>query len=146
MEYTLAFIFDDTLSEVLLIKKTKPDWQAGYLNGIGGKREHNETTTDCIIREVYEECGLRNIHYTPVGVIQGEEYLVTVFTARVSRSILEEASTKTEEEVQLYKMVDLPTLNLLPSVKYLIPMCIQPYIDPNFISFKTKYEEKNNKG
>ena len=42
-EYVLAFIFDTKLNQILLIKKNRPDYQAGLLNGIGGKIEPNET-------------------------------------------------------------------------------------------------------
>lgn len=43
---------------VVLIKKNRPDWQKGYLNGVGGKVEVNETPLDAMVREFNEECGV----------------------------------------------------------------------------------------
>ncbi|MEM0912381.1 MAG: hypothetical protein AAGJ37_15510 [Pseudomonadota bacterium] len=37
--YTLGFIFDQTLEKVLLVLKKRPAWQAGKLNGVGSKAE-----------------------------------------------------------------------------------------------------------
>ena len=47
-------------TEVLLIKKEHPDWQKGYLNGIGGKIERDESPIFAMKREFFEE-----VHITP---------------------------------------------------------------------------------
>lgn len=140
MVYTLAFIFNAELSKVLLLRKTRPEWQAGLLNGIGGKCEPNEPPLKCIQREVFEECGLENIYFEKVGYISGGEYVVYVYTASISSIDFETAVSKTDEIVAAYDVNDLHNQELLPSVKYLIPMAMQPYIDPNFMSFTTNYE------
>lgn len=139
MTYTLAFIFNEDLSKVLLLKKTRPEWQAGHLNGIGGKCEPNEPPLKCIQREVFEECGLENIFFEKTGIIAGDAYIVYVYNARISSHLLESAVSKTDEIVSLYDVSDLHNQELLPSVKYLIPMSMQPYLDPNFMSFTTNY-------
>jgi hypothetical protein len=36
-EYVLGFMFDVPAEQVLLIKKAKPDWQAGKLNGVNAE-------------------------------------------------------------------------------------------------------------
>lgn len=41
--------------DVVLIRKTKPEWQAGKLNFVGGKVEDDETPLDCMVREFREE-------------------------------------------------------------------------------------------
>ena len=38
----LGFLFDDK-GNVALIRKHSPAWQAGRLNGLGGRVEHGET-------------------------------------------------------------------------------------------------------
>ena len=56
--YVLGFMFDSTHQNVLLIRKNKPEWQAGKLNGIGGKIEPGEQPFDAMVREFHEETGL----------------------------------------------------------------------------------------
>jgi 8-oxo-dGTP diphosphatase len=68
MDYVVGFAFDgldlpDT--HVLLIRKKKPDWQRGKLNGIGGKigdkpSISNETPIQAMVREFHEETGVTN--------------------------------------------------------------------------------------
>jgi 8-oxo-dGTP diphosphatase len=56
--YCLGFLFSKSLDRVVLIKKNKPDWQAGKLNGIGGKIEGDESSVEAMVREFAEETGL----------------------------------------------------------------------------------------
>jgi len=57
--YTLGFMFSENKQEVLLIQKDRLEWQAGKLNGIGGKQEPNDSTSlDTQIREFKEETGI----------------------------------------------------------------------------------------
>jgi len=51
-------MFDSSMSNVALIRKQKPAWQAGLLNGIGGKIESGETAAEAMAREFKEEAGL----------------------------------------------------------------------------------------
>jgi 8-oxo-dGTP diphosphatase len=54
-EYTVGFLFCRALNMVALIRKNKPEWQNGLLNGIGGKVEAEETPYQCMVREFLEE-------------------------------------------------------------------------------------------
>lgn len=57
-KYVVGFMFDESMSNVALIRKNKPAWQAGLLNGIGGKIEADETAAHAMAREFAEEaCG-----------------------------------------------------------------------------------------
>ena len=49
--YTLGFVFDSSQEKVLLVHKQRPAWQAGKVNGIGGKVELGETPHTGIVRE-----------------------------------------------------------------------------------------------
>jgi 8-oxo-dGTP pyrophosphatase MutT (NUDIX family) len=55
--YVCGFAFD-TERRVYLILKNKPHWQAGLLNGIGGKIEPGETSLRAMAREFKEEAGV----------------------------------------------------------------------------------------
>jgi 8-oxo-dGTP pyrophosphatase MutT (NUDIX family) len=54
-EYAVGFLHND--HDVALIRKNRPQWQAGFLNGIGGKIEPGETPHDAMVRECKEEAG-----------------------------------------------------------------------------------------
>ena len=56
--YVVGFVFNRKMREVLLIHKLKPEWQAGRLNGIGGKVEPNEDYSTAMVREFEEETGM----------------------------------------------------------------------------------------
>src|SRR5690242_4185314 len=58
-KYILGFAFNRDKSKVLLIKKNRPQWQAGFFNGIGGKIEDfDASTADAMVREFREETGI----------------------------------------------------------------------------------------
>lgn len=54
-DYSVGFLHNDY--DVALIRKDRPAWQAGFLNGIGGKIEPGESPHDAMIRECHEEAG-----------------------------------------------------------------------------------------
>lgn len=56
--YVLVFVFSSDYRRVLLIEKTKPEWQAGKYNGLGGHIEPGETPEEAARREVQEESGV----------------------------------------------------------------------------------------
>lgn len=70
--HTCGFRFNEKADKVLLIKKYKPDWQKGYLNGIGGGVEEDETIYDCVEREFEEEADLGTYdewrHFLSMGI------------------------------------------------------------------------------
>ena len=59
--YVVGLMFNKSMSQVALIRKQKPKWQAGLLNGIGGKIEDGETGLDAMRREFYEETGAHTL-------------------------------------------------------------------------------------
>lgn len=60
-KYVVGFMFDTGMENVALIRKQKPAWQEGLLNGIGGKVEDSESSLAAMTREFREEAGLRII-------------------------------------------------------------------------------------
>ncbi|HSI37253.1 MAG TPA: NUDIX domain-containing protein, partial [Tepidisphaeraceae bacterium] len=56
--YVCSFAFPPARDRVLLIRKNRPAWQAGKLNGVGGKIEPGETPRQAARREFEEETGL----------------------------------------------------------------------------------------
>jgi len=61
--YAVGFYFTDDFARVALIRKARPAWQRGLLNGIGGRVEPGESSADAMTREYAEETG----HVTAAG-------------------------------------------------------------------------------
>lgn len=56
--YVVGLMFNDDMTKVCMIRKNRPDWQKGLLNGIGGKIDGRETPLEAMIREFREETGV----------------------------------------------------------------------------------------
>ncbi len=56
--YVLGLMFSCDFSQVILIRKARPEWQSGKLNGIGGKVEECENIQTAMTREFHEETGI----------------------------------------------------------------------------------------
>ncbi|MDP3996959.1 MAG: NUDIX domain-containing protein [Candidatus Andersenbacteria bacterium] len=107
--YTLGFIFSHDLLKVLLMHKNRPDWQAGKLNGIGGRIERGEESSDCIVREVKEEAGVKTKKkdWKYFGKLKAKGWRVDLY-AIVYKGDTNDFSTTTDEEIEWFEADDLP--------------------------------------
>lgn len=98
--YVLGFAFTHD-GRVALIRKNRPAWQAGKLNGIGGKVEESENASAAMAREFYEETGVKiPEHWWEFrGRMFGGDWSVFVYT--VSSEDIAKVKTMTDEEVIL---------------------------------------------
>jgi 8-oxo-dGTP diphosphatase len=135
MIYVVGFLFSHDHRWVTLIKKNRPEWQAGKFNGVGGKVEVGEAVNDAMVREFYEETGVKTkwTDWKEFALLTGDYGAVYVFKA-VSTEYLSAVKTHTDEEVmnilvkhildpdQPYEIVpNLPVLirlALMDNVKY----------------------------
>lgn len=108
IKYALGFLLRPKLDKVLLIRKCKPAWQAGRLNGIGGHLLENETPLDGMRREFLEEtgCALNNwVAFATLERTCQEHSSIEVFYG-ISPSV--RAHSMTEEAVGWYRIANLP--------------------------------------
>lgn len=132
IRYVIGFLFNDLLDEVALIKKTKPKWQAGKLNGIGGKIENYDyTVNDAMSREFEEETGVKidNNDWIQYTKIEDEDWEMYCFTS-VSNKIYD-VKTTTEEEVIIVKIKDLHNYPHIHNIPELIKLAIDYIIKSN---------------
>ena len=124
-KYTVAFIFNSSMSKVLLVHKEKPEWQLGKLNGIGGKYEEGESGAQCIARETREESTLEipEDKWLRIGTISQDRGNVGVYTA-IYDGELSNAVKGHYEEVEWFEVNALPQ-NVIPNLRWLIPMAIE---------------------
>lgn len=126
-KYTVGFIFNQAMTHVLLIRKTKPVEQAGLLNGIGGKFEPEDVDAEhCVSREVKEEAGLDipsdqwfNAGYFGDNV----NYRVDILTAQVSDDVLHSAQTLTEEQVSVFSIDELKSDDFVYQAEEMLEYC-----------------------
>jgi len=118
--YVVGFMFSERLQTVLLIRKTKPAWQAGMLNGVGGKIEPDELPIDAMIREFEEETGLRYRSWLQFHRERFRNGTVVHFFSAASFEI-DKARSTTEEEIAIVPADRLPA-SVIYNLHYLVPM------------------------
>jgi 8-oxo-dGTP diphosphatase len=88
--------------EILLIKKDHPDWQAGRLNGVGGKLASGENALAAMHREFKEEAGAEGLDWQCFARLVGTSYAVHFFRADAPDDLT--VRTMTTEEVDWYPL------------------------------------------
>ncbi len=125
--YVVGFAFD-TVGEVYLIRKNRPQWQQGKLNGIGGKIEFRELSINAMTREIKAETGVlvpqaRWKAFCSITWPHGDR--VDCYTAGLLAG--ERPETMTDEQVVRLDWQALPfkgwaAYSVVPSLPYLVPM------------------------
>jgi 8-oxo-dGTP pyrophosphatase MutT (NUDIX family) len=133
--YVLGFAFEPYLNQVLLINKTKPEWQVGMLNGVGGKVEPNETIFDAMVREFEEEThqvtGLRDWIRFAVLRYEPAEIIVHCFTAKIQQ--FSPWKGNPNGETARWRSVDTAyEPNYIPNLRWLIPMAKLKHSKPEW--------------
>lgn len=122
--YSLAFAFDEKFERVVLIRKNRPEWQKGKLNGVGGKIEEGELPSQAAMREFREETGVDYPDWRYVGNLHGSDYVVYVFSARCD-GIIENIKSTTDEDVFVVPVNKLG--GVISNLKWMIPFAIDSF-------------------
>lgn len=128
-EYACGFLFSPDRSRVLLIRKNRPAWQAGKLNGLGGKIEPGETPHQAMRREFREEAGLDlpESHWQHVLTLSGEDDAGTGrgWAGYFFRAFgdLEAVHPMTDEALEVHPALSLPE-NIIPNLRWMIPLML----------------------
>lgn len=137
--YVLGFIVCLESNEVLLIKKTKPQWQAGYLNGIGGKIELTddgdwERADVAMSREAEEECGvgIKPEEWQLFAEMSSDNWVVWCYITAVKHDQFKTAVTKEAEEVVVVNLSNVTWQNykLLGNIAWLVNMGLDKLFNP----------------
>ncbi len=134
-KYVVGFLFNKQLSSVVLISKTKPRWQNGLLNGVGGKVEPGEFAKDAMVREFMEETGVDkhldwklfanffSSHCDPAA----PNAMISCFTAKADDDTFNSVRTTTEEEVMTLDLMAVQKASTVPNLKWLVPLAVDFY-------------------
>lgn len=134
-EYVVGFMFDKDYKYVALIRKNKPAWQAGLLNGIGGKSEDRETALLAMVREFAEETAHETScsqwsHFADMGA---DSWCVSFFATTGDLNALR---SNEEEKIEIAHLRDFhPTYSgAIENLPWLLSLAIDHLKDgrPNF--------------
>jgi 8-oxo-dGTP diphosphatase len=150
-----GFMFDPTFKNVLLIRKDHPAWQAGKLNGIGGKLEQDETPRAAMVREFKEECGIDTSedewnHYETIvenGQVEvdGRWRLAEIaeITFWWTTGNIWSAQSLTSEPVMPWHISRILEAETVPNLGWLVLMALDTATNPNYtFASTTDYTER----
>lgn len=125
MNYVCGFAFSENHERVLLIEKKRPEWQAGRLNGIGGKCEDGERRPrETMVREFREETGVETtagewILFAEI-LSPVDKHRVVFFFTVLDYERFDSAKTMTDEKVT-WQYTEAMT-NVVPNLNWLIAL------------------------
>lgn len=120
--YTLGFMFNIICKDVLLIRKNKPEWQRGYLNGVGGKlEEFDPTPVAGMVREFMEETGIKTVkvQWQHACTMSGRNWKCYVF--RTWGDIMQ-CKQETDEELYIINVNHIGMNKTLSNLQWLVPL------------------------
>lgn len=128
--YVVGFCFDEAADTVLLIRKNKPEWQKGRLNGIGGKIEdYDASPKSAMYREGLEEANIK-VDWQEYCHYSGPGYELFIFRAFDNRAF-EDFATMEEEVIECRDVDTLPwrdETKMIFNLNWLIPLALDKYV------------------
>ena len=103
------------------MRRTRPSWQAGRVNALGGGLMAGESAAEAARREVREECGVDVAEWSEVLVWEDAEYVMYVMRGESERA--REARTLEDQEVFLADVNALPD-NVIDNLRWLVPLAL----------------------
>ncbi len=132
--YVLGFAFNNELDHVALIKKARPDWQAGKWNGIGGHLE-NDYAQGNMAREFLEETGVVTYanDWKKFAGFLGEGFEIQCFTIRFNSTPT--LDKLTDEPPAWWAVRYLPS-DTVSNLRWLVPMAREVLLTKEFSHYE----------
>ena len=127
--YVCGFLFSPDRARVLLIRKNRPAWQAGKLNGVGGKIEAGETPHQAMRREFREEAGvdLPEARWQHVITLSGADDAGAGhgWAGHFFRGFgdVDNVTALTDEPLEVHAVRSLPE-HVIPNLRWMIPLML----------------------
>lgn len=118
--YVCGFMFSPDRSRVLLIRKRRPAWQVGKLNGVGGKVEAGEAPYQAMRREFREEADLDVADWQHALTLTGPDWTADFFRAFGD---IEAARPLTDELLERRSVRLLPA-DVIPNLSWIVPLML----------------------
>lgn len=143
MRYVAGFLFSVDMKRVALIRKTKPEWQSGKLNGIGGKVEAGEGPNEAMVREFREEAGASIEIWENTIILEGDGFRVFFYVSYAEDSILDGLQSMTEEKIEIIDVASIGH-DVIPNLHWIIPLSMDDAIQkPIYIVEKPAKQQPN---
>ncbi|HEV2179460.1 MAG TPA: NUDIX domain-containing protein [Gemmatimonadaceae bacterium] len=120
-QYVLALLFTADRRHVVLMEKTRPAWQQGRVNALGGKLRAGERAEDAARREVREEAGVDVATWEAVLVWRDAQYIMHVVRACDDAAL--RAHTAEDQRVFRAPVNELPP-NVIDNLRWLVPLAL----------------------
>jgi 8-oxo-dGTP diphosphatase len=122
--YVCGFLFSPDRGQVVLVRKDRPKWQAGCLNGLGGKVEPGESIGRAMAREFYEESGvlIPISSWNEFATLEGPDFHITFF--RAFDEAFSRCRTMESEEVVILPTWTIPAQVIVSNLAFLIPLAL----------------------
>jgi 8-oxo-dGTP diphosphatase len=122
-EYVLGFLFSEDRKNVVLLRKNKPNYQKGKMNGLGGKVEKVDGTFEtAMTREFQEEAGVVVTDWKRFATVYNDDFYIAVF-----KSFGDISNVRTMED-EIVSVVRLSNLHLfgeiMPNLKALLEVAL----------------------
>jgi 8-oxo-dGTP diphosphatase len=124
--YVVGFMFNHERDRVVLIRKNRPEWQRDKFNGVGGHIEEFETSRSAMTREFKEETGVLIYEWNKLITLSSKQDDFTCHFYYCFGDVYKCKTTTDELVVSCY--VDCLPKNVIPNLRWLIPMCLDPYL------------------
>lgn len=122
VEYVVGFAFD-WYGRVALIRKNRPEWQVGRLNGIGGHVEPGESADAAMEREFWEETATRLTAWDLFAVMDFPGARIHFYRLLdLDPRVLDGLITNTDEQVCLVWPTDGNWHRMVPNLSWLLPL------------------------
>jgi 8-oxo-dGTP diphosphatase len=122
--YVAGFAFDYARERVILIRKNRPAWQAGKLNGVGGHIESGESARGAMLREFEEETAGGRYYWDHFATVQGHDWGSVHFFRTLTDAAFRLVQSTTDEQVEIHRIADIPWDECLPNLSWLIPLAL----------------------
>jgi len=123
-QYVCGFIRDK--DNIALVRKNKPTWQAGKLNGIGGGIEPGEKAHDAMPREWQEETGMVFDDWKLFAELCFDEAAVHFFKATVEQLPTFPAINDIGEAIEVHNYESVVrSCSTIPNLKWLLPLAFE---------------------
>lgn len=129
-------------NKIMLGRKKKPGFAQGKLLGFGGKLEKGETIEKALIREFFEETGLKVGEFEKRGIlnfsyVDDPEMEVHYFEILKYQG---EPKESNEMGIEWYPLNNIPYSQMFPNDRYWLPMFLEKKYFTGQFEFDENYE------